>query len=134
MPGVRCTVLENHGDRRGSSHTLPAEVWRFLGRILDGHVMTVEPGATRGDHYHPVRREILIVQHTDAWSVHWDEGEATGARQRRFEGAGAVLVEVEPLAAHAIRNDGARELYVTALSDGAFDPDRPDARPRPVSG
>jgi hypothetical protein len=49
-----------------------------------------------------------------------------------FIGAGAVLLEVEPMAAHAIANTGQAPLWIVGLSVGAFDPENPDSFARKV--
>lgn len=126
-------VLTNSGDGRGASFPLPATWLGELNGALDVHITTLVPGATRGDHYHRARRELLIVLHRGAWSLHWDCGQDTEVRRRDFAGAGAVLIEVAPFAAHAVRNDGTTELSIVGLSEGAFDPVAPDSYPRKVS-
>lgn len=132
MPSVGITELMDRGDTRGRSYSLPGTAWNHLRAVLDGHVTTVVAGAVRGNHYHAQRREILIVMHGDAWSLHWDTGDGTEVNHRIFPGRGAVLVEVEPLCSHAVRNDGRQELFIAAFSDGAYDPEHPDAYPRHV--
>jgi hypothetical protein len=43
-----------------------------------------------------------------------------------------VVIEVSPLASHAVFNDGSEDLFVTGLSDARYNPSHPDAYPRPV--
>ncbi len=68
----------------------------------------------------------------DRWSLHWDEGADTSARQREFTDPGAVLVTVPPGMSHAIRNDGAVPVQIIGLADGPYDMTRPDIYPRTV--
>lgn len=98
----------------------------------DMHVATIEPGAIRGNHYHAVRREVLIIMAADQWSLHWDEGAGMPVRQREFTGPGAVLVTVPTDMSHAIRNDGAVPMQMIGLTDGPYDATRPDAYTRTV--
>jgi len=127
---VTVTRLDDRGDERGASFAIP-DRWRtFLGVPLDAHLTTLRPGHVRGNHYHVERREILIVLHDDAWSLYWDDGPETAPQRRRFAGMGAVLLEIPPLAAHAIVNEGAADLRIIGLSDGPYDPNAPDAYPR----
>lgn len=56
------------------------------------------------------------------WSLHWDEGEASPAQHRSFDGASAVLVLISPGASHAVRNDGDRDLWLVAISSEVYDP------------
>ena len=86
----------------------------------------------RGDHYHAVRREILVVMVTDWWSLHWDEGAYTAVWQRNFDGPEAVLITVPIGLSHAICNDGTVPIRMVGMSDRSYDPDRPDAYSRIV--
>ena len=86
--------LKDSGDVRGSSFSVPAELFARPFPVADMHVATIEPGAVRGNHYHALRREVLVITAVDRWSLHWDEGAGTPARQREFSGPGAVLVTV----------------------------------------
>lgn len=134
MPDLSLSVVElpDTGDARGSSFSIPAEVLKDPFPVADMHVAGIEPGAVRGNHYHAVRREILIVMADDRWSLHWDDGTGTETRNRSFTGPGTVMVTVPPGASHAIRNDGSATLRMIGLTDGPYDPERPDAYPRVV--
>jgi len=124
--------LKDSGDARGSSFSVPAELFAGPFPVADMHVATIEPGAVRGNHYHAVRREVLVIMAADRWSLHWDEGADTSARQREFTDPGAVLVTVPPGMSHAIRNDGAVPVQIIGLADGPYDMTRPDIYPRTV--
>lgn len=130
---VRITQLEDSADARGSSFT-PSLLWqRLLSNNMDIHLMTLRPGFVRGNHYHRNRFEVLLIVYTDVWSLHWDSGPETPAEHHVFSGAGAVMVEIEPLASHAIRNDGASDLQIIGLANIAYEPSSPDAYPRRVA-
>lgn len=125
------TVLDDRSDDdRGASFTVAVDHLEFLGAPKDMHVACVRPGKVRGNHFHAERRELIVVIHSDAWSLHWDSGPDTEPDGRSFSGTGAVAVAVPPNAAHAIRNDGDADLWLVASSDGPWHPDRPDAYPR----
>jgi oxalate decarboxylase/phosphoglucose isomerase-like protein (cupin superfamily) len=125
--------LPNTGDHRGDSYSPGEAIDRFLGRtVQDAHLATVLPGAMRGNHYHRARHEVILVLYRDAWIFAWDTGEGTARQSRRFEGTGAVLIEVTPLASHAMRNDGTQPLVLLGLSNGPYDPQAPDAYARAV--
>lgn len=129
---VRIVAIPDTGDERGCSFSVPDAWNRFLSAVSDLHVTTIRPGNTRGNHYHARHREILIVVYRDRWSFHWDSGAGSAIQQRNFTGAGAVLIEILPLASHAVVNTGERDLFVAGMSDVRYNPDRPDAYPRPV--
>lgn len=131
-PSVRIVRLSDSGDDRGSSFQTPPECLELLGEVRDMHVATIKPGAVRGNHYHEQRREAIVLFHSDKWSLHWDSGPGTDVHAQVFEGAGAVLVEVEPGASHAVRNDGQIELRMVGLSSMAYDPKQPDSFRRQI--
>jgi predicted RNase H-like nuclease len=105
--GVRIIELDAHRDARGSSFAIDVP----FASIGDCHVATIRPAAVRGNHFHTHRRELLVVMYTDRWTLAWDDG------RRVFEGSGAVLIEIDPLTAHAVRNDGSADLHVFSIGD-----------------
>src|SRR3984885_16125610 len=129
---VRILTLDDRGDQRGSSYTLQERQLSFLGSVIDVHFSTTLPGHIRGNHFHRLRKEVLVVRHEDSWTLAWDGGEGTASGNRKFEGAGTVVVEIEPLASHAVRNDGQRPLLIFAMTNGLYDPSNPDSYGRVV--
>jgi oxalate decarboxylase/phosphoglucose isomerase-like protein (cupin superfamily) len=127
-PKIQITELANYGDARGLSFTAPAEALAFVGRMADVHVASTGPGAVRGNHYHLRRREAIVVLPGAKWSLHWDEGEASAAEHRSFDGASAVMVLVSPGASHAVRNEGESTLWLVAISSVPYDPAESVAR------
>ena len=125
--------LDDRGDERGASFSLRTAELARIGPIQDVHVAAVRPGHVRGNHFHTSRRELITVVYRGAWSLHWDTGPGTPNAERTFTGAGAVLVVVPVGWAHAVRNDGAEDLWLFAASDAAYRPDRPDAERRIVT-
>jgi predicted RNase H-like nuclease len=75
---------------------------------------TLRSGMVRGNYFHRIAREQLVVLYTDRWTLCFDSGEGTPVETRAFSGAGAVRIELDPLCAHAIQNDGGAELHVFA--------------------
>ena len=127
MKMVRILSLDDRGDQRGFSYTVEDRQLSFLGSVEDVHFSSTLPGHIRGNHFHRLRKEVLIVRHEDSWTLAWDWGEGTEVETRKFEGAGTVAVEIEPLASHAVRNDGTRPLLIFAMTDGLYDPANPDS-------
>jgi dTDP-4-dehydrorhamnose 3,5-epimerase-like enzyme len=130
--GLRVIRLTDTGDVRGSSFQSPPGCLDFLGAVRDIHTATINPGSVRGNHYHELRREVLCIFYTDQWSLHWDCGPDTEIRREAFSGSGAVMVEIEPQASHAVRNDGKSEIQMVGLSSVPFDPEEPDSFRRQV--
>ena len=127
---VRILSLDDRGDQRGFSYSLRDQQFSFLGPVKDVHFSTTLPGHIRGNHFHRLRKEVLVVRYEDAWTLAWDQGEGTAPETRKFEGAGTVAVEIEPFASHAVRNDGQRPLLIFALTNGLYDPANPDSYSR----
>ncbi len=127
---VSISVLTDRGDKRGSSFSVDRRWSDFLPSAVDLHLTTLHPGAIRGNHFHKVRKEVIVILHRDEWTLYWDLGIGTPITQRKFSGGGAVLLTVEPLSSHAIVNSGEQDLYTIALTDAIFDPQRPDTYPR----
>lgn len=125
---VQIVNLENHGDARGASFTMPAEAITFLGCAADVHLASMKPGAVRGNHYHRRRRAAIVVLPGSKWSLHWDEDEYSGAQHLGFNGELAVLLLISPGASHALRNDGDGELWWFSISSEAYDPAESVAR------
>lgn len=127
---VRVIPLNDSEDERGSSFSLP-DTWReFIGSVLDLHAMTLRPKQVRGNHYHAERHESIIVIYCDQWSLHWDSGPQSAVQHQHFVDKGAVLIQIEPHASHAIRNDGSVELYILGMSNRQYDPQDPDSHYR----
>jgi len=103
---VRFTRLSNTGDKRGNSFGVPLGGRRHLISIKNIHVTTLRVGHVRGNHYHSRAKEILIVLYEGKWSAHWDSGPGTKKRVRLFDGEGAVRIQIDTLASHAIVNEG----------------------------
>lgn len=110
---VRVAPLVPRTDARGSSFGVELP----FANIAECHVATVRPGAIRGNHFHTTRREVLVVMYADRWTLLWDEGEHTPVQSRTYEGAGAVVMEIDAHCAHAVRNDGSRDLHLVSLGD-----------------
>ena len=109
---VRVAPLVPYTDARGSVFNVELPI-----NVAECHVATICPGAIRGNHFHLQRREVLVVLYSDRWTLLWDEGEGTPVQSRTYEGSGAVVLEAEPRTAHAVRNDGARDLQIVSLGD-----------------
>jgi hypothetical protein len=131
-PSLRIIRVQDHGDSRGSSFTVPSPSLDFLGSVRDMHVADILPGAVRGNHDHKLRREVVCVRYADLWSLYWDSGAGTAILTETFTGAGLVIVEIEPLVSHAVRNDGRFTIHMIGFSDAVFDSQHPDSYPREV--
>jgi oxalate decarboxylase/phosphoglucose isomerase-like protein (cupin superfamily) len=93
----------------------PGEV-RDPGEILPTcHLVSIQPGHTRGNHYHPGHEEWLFAFHGDG-IITW---EAAGEiREQRVSGEG-TLIRIPPGIAHAVTNPGPEVLYLLAWRQAA---------------
>jgi len=119
---LQISELGNRGDVRGVSFSAPPEALDFVGRLSDMYVASTAPGAIRGNHYHLLRREAIVLLPGTPWSLHWDESESMPAEHRSFDGSSAILVLISPGASHAVRNDGPAPLWFVAISSETYDP------------
>jgi oxalate decarboxylase/phosphoglucose isomerase-like protein (cupin superfamily) len=126
---VEAYVLSDEGDERGRAWQVGKGV-DFLTAVEDVHLMTLNPGCVRGNHFHRAKREILIVEHEGEWALFWDDGPDGEPRERSFEQAGMVTVLVPPGCAHALENRGGGTMRIVAISDHPYDQNAPDAHQR----
>lgn len=119
---IQIIEVRDSGDTRGPSFSIPAEALNFVRELGDVHVVSAKPGAIRGNHLHLRRREALLVLPGANWSLHWGEGQSSGAEHRDFDGSRAILMLVPPGVAHAMRNDGDTDLWLVVISSGSYDP------------
>jgi oxalate decarboxylase/phosphoglucose isomerase-like protein (cupin superfamily) len=119
----------DEGDERGRAWQVGEGV-DFLSAIEDVHLMTLNPGCVRGNHFHRDKREILIVEHEGKWALFWDDGPEEEPRERCFERGGVVAVLVPPGCAHAVENRGGGTMRIVAISDRPYDRSAPDAHRR----
>lgn len=127
---IQITILTDRGDNRGNSFSVHPRWAEFLPNAVDLHLTSLHPGHVRGNHYHLVRKEVIVVFHSDEWTLHHDSGPETPIQHRTFTESGAVLLTVEPDTSHAIVNTGTVDLYTVALTDAPFDPAQPDTYKR----
>jgi len=94
-----------------------------LAAARNAHAVFTEPGAVRGNHYHPRGTEVLVV--VGPAQVRWREGGAL--RDVDVPPGQAFRFTIPAGVAHAIRNPGPQPLFLIAFNTVAHDPDRPDA-------
>lgn len=120
------TQLPDLTDERGLSFSVPAETLYELA-VRDVHIAAIRSGHVRGNHYHEKKTELITVIYVDEWSFHWDTGPGTSVNSRRFTGSGGVSIAVPLLWSHAVKNDGAKDLWLFNMTDISFDPAQPES-------
>jgi dTDP-4-dehydrorhamnose 3,5-epimerase-like enzyme len=119
---VKIHKLKNYGDDRGNSYNLTDVVIDFLGEIKDVHSATILSSKIRGNHFHSLKKEAILVIHEDEWLFVWDNGENTTTQSHSFAGSGAAIITVESGSSHAIKNTGKAPIFITAFCNMAYDP------------
>ncbi|MFA6448049.1 MAG: hypothetical protein WCX65_01155 [bacterium] len=125
MKGLSIIELEVSRDARGwNTHPLDETALRD-GKFANVHIVSMEPGAIRGNHRHGRQTEhVLIVGGPTLLAV---EDEDTGERfERIFYSHEQFRLTFEPGIAHAFKNIGEGAVYLLCASDLAFNPDSPD--------
>lgn len=130
------------GDARGWG-TNP---WRGSGIDPEGplacHVVSIEPGAVRGNHLHPDAQEWMLLFGAPC-TVAGRRGGTAGADNRagtteslRLEGSRPTLVHFPAGEAHAVRGEGPGTTFLVAFNDHpAPETERVEAllEPRPLA-
>ncbi len=117
MSGVVLHPLEGRlrGDERGWA-LRPLEAAGLEGRVPgDLHVVSLEPGAVRGNHRHDAVEWLLVMEGRVEVRSRAVEGEPISVRV--LEGPRPALLEIPPGVDHAVRNAGERTVYLLAFSD-----------------
>jgi oxalate decarboxylase/phosphoglucose isomerase-like protein (cupin superfamily) len=95
------------------------------------HLVSINPGHTRGNHLHPGFEEWLYLFHQPGVLI-WEE--TTGELKERLVSGGRTLIRIPPGMAHALRNPGPEVLYLLAwrqaVGTGPIDP---ETVPKPVA-
>ena len=80
------------------------------------HLVSINPGQTRGNHLHPGYEEWLYVFHHPGVFI-WEA--APGEVRERLITGGRTLIRIPAGIAHALRNPGPGVLYLVAWRQGA---------------
>jgi predicted RNase H-like nuclease len=91
------------------------------------HVVLL-PGFVHGNRLHTRDSVRLTVLYTDRWTLLLE------AREESFEGTGAMMVEIEPHRAYAIRNAGCAPLFILGDRDDDAEPHLLTSSPARLAG
>ena len=95
----------------------PLEAAGFAGEPLgDYHVVSVKPGAVRGNHSHISATEWILVFGGVA-KVIWRSGETGSIRETTTAETGPELFEVSPGVEHAVVNCSEHDIFLVSFSD-----------------
>jgi len=105
----------NQGDRGWAMNPMAAA---GAGNLSRGamHLVSIRPGAVRGNHLHRNATEwILVFGGTGRLS--WKCPEGSGIREFTIQGRGPELYQVPPGVDHAIANTSSDEIYALVFYD-----------------
>ena len=95
------------------------------GRIRNIHIVSMEPGAVRGNHYHLNRTEhTVIIGFPCEFMVLNRQTQDTESLTKSYEKP--LLLSIPPNVTHAFKNPGDHIIYLICYSDQEFDSDNPD--------
>lgn len=74
------------------------------------HIISIEPGHTRGQHRHPGRTEWLFVV-SGSGHLYWRSRDGQ-VQQRRLDSSSGTLVVIPPGVPHTLRNEGTSPVFM----------------------
>jgi dTDP-4-dehydrorhamnose 3,5-epimerase-like enzyme len=117
MQNIEIIAIENYGDARGDLYNISDADLQFIDKIYNIHFGKIHPNFIRGNHYHRQTKEMLIISYSDAWSLAWARKDSSKISTKEFTGSGAVLIKINEGVAHALKNNGKKDLELIALSN-----------------
>jgi quercetin dioxygenase-like cupin family protein len=126
-------AAEVREDSRGTS------LCPWQGRIHDPqdflatfHLVSIQPGQTRGNHLHPRHLEWLYPFHGAGAFLWQTPGEKV---QEKLLFGHSTIIRIPPGVAHAVRNVGPEMLYLLAWQErGGQGPGEPETVRHPLGG
>ena len=93
------------------------------------HVVSMNPGAVRGNHYHKIYREWLFVFGGEYEFCWVSDG---NIKRRSISKDEVYTIEIPPGVPHVIKNTGENIIYLTAYQDGDKTSIMSDTLPSPI--
>ena len=123
MDAVKHIVLKTHAwkDERGWGIN-PLEALAIGGGLPGNlHIVSLKPGAVRGDHYHAKATEWILVFGGKA-KVVWKVKKSSSVHQICIDDSEPALFEIPPDIEHAVINDSTHDIYLAVFYD-SHEPD-----------
>lgn len=86
----------------------------FLSEFGHLHVVSMNPGSVRGNHYHKTYREWLFIFGGD-YEVYWNSGERI--QKKSFTKDEFYTIEIPPGISHVIKNISDSVIYLVAYQN-----------------
>ncbi len=122
---IDITELKLKNDYRGYIVNVPEEVFDFIVNIKDIHIGSIASNSIRGNHYHKIKKEALIIIYSDSCTFAWNSKDEI-INIKEFTGKGCILVKIKNGLGHAIKNTGKDLITIVAFSDYKFVEENPD--------
>lgn len=115
--------LREYKDQRGSlvENTAP----EILEEMRHFFISKSKPGIIRGNHYHKRKLEWFLVVKGKA-ELYIEDIKTKERKEYSISAEENLLLRMEPLKAHAIRNVGKEELILLAIINEVFNRQDPD--------
>jgi dTDP-4-dehydrorhamnose 3,5-epimerase-like enzyme len=125
MNGLKIEELEAYRDARGWN-THPVDEQKMAsGGFANMHLVSIEPGAIRGNHRHFVQTEQTVIIGGPCLFAAVDS--AGGERfERVFQSGELFRITIEPELPHAFKNIGGGIVYLLCAGNMPFNPQNPD--------
>ncbi len=124
---IRCEVIPTEviSDQRGWVVEPITDEDLADGRIKNVHLVSLERGAVRGNHYHTERTEfaLIIGQRCQFLAI---DNETNEQEQINKDNPQPLLLKIPPRISHAFKNVGDGTIYLLCYSDQRLDRDDPD--------
>lgn len=113
------------GDERGWGLRLLEAAGLHSDEVGDLHVVSLRPGAVRGNHVHEQGTEWLLVCGGPAVAAWRARGAEEGAHARmEIPGDRPALLEIPPGVPHALQNAARHPIHLVAVNEEAEPPTR----------
>jgi len=117
---VTVEELDVFTDERGTVFN-PVEISAFTGQ-KNLHVVTSRPQAVRGNHYHPLGTEILVVVGPALMRIR----ETDGLRDIDIPARAVYRLTIPPGVSHAVKHTGPDDGLILSFNSMGYDPEHPD--------
>jgi len=94
-----------------------------LNTICNIHIVSLNPGTVRGNHYHPTQTEYILVLGNQGKLVTVDN-ETDKRNEMIIDGKKCPFITVTRNVVHAFKNIGTERMYLLCYTDEPLVPDR----------
>jgi len=126
MKLIDLVELKASGDHRGIAFRPISDEELQSKKIFNLHLVSLKPGAVRGNHFHQYQNEVICVfgSRCKVAAVNNKTGER---EEETIEENKQVLLKIPTNVTHAVKNIGDKTLYLLCYSDKEYNPNNHDA-------